>query len=307
MSKITISVNGANASGKTHIIAAIHNMLADNNLTNKVTITGVDNSAQGYQDIRDRIKTEPLNALLPDLEIEIVEHYGNGRASDSQTSRAAVETEQTGGDDATDEEVVDTEVAIERAAPEPYKVPLIPIIRPESAERFVSQELFPPTEAVVLDGHAAVQTSFLKFGSRLDLLGISMDTVLIAEGVLDGTDMIEPAISLKQIAFEYKGAGIVALVENMAMSTFYLTDEGNFRDLEVNFSATLPYEGDNQVVVHVTGTISLELGTTELNAVVTGGSKPVEEAPVPVGYALNINRANYNRRPVVASEKLEEA
>lgn len=74
--KITIAVSGPNAAGKTHIIAAIQNMLEEEGLA--VTVTGMDNNPQSYAEIRERVDQRTLSDLLPKITegVELVELYG---------------------------------------------------------------------------------------------------------------------------------------------------------------------------------------------------------------------------------------
>lgn len=277
--KITISVTGPNASGKTHVIAAIHNMLKEHGLENKVTILH-DSSSGAYTDVRERVSNASLYLLLPDLEIDLVEQYGNAPA------RKEVQKDT--------HHQLTTKINAGLLADK--RVPLIPVYRPESAGFFVDQTLFEPTMQVVKDGEEAVPTSYLAFGKKLDLMGISTTQPLLDAGVHNYTDSIDPAIGLKQIAWNVGGKGMVSLVEQMPFTMGFFTPNGNFRDLAIKFTGTLPFNGDNHVKVEVAGTINIEMCTCELNATVLESNLPKDQWPVPVGYSLNVFRNNLNYR-----------
>lgn len=291
--KISVTVGGSIHSGKTHVLAAIFNVLDEAGLLDNVTLTGVDNDAKSFGEICRNVSNGNLKDVLKDVKIELVEHYGDFPTALPEAKAGA--EDEPGGDAAAVEENEDVGGRpIGGAERKPYTTPVVPIVRPESVDKFVNPYIFPPTSVEMPNGEY-VMTSPLKFGVRMDIMGLSQTKSLLDTGIFDTTDCLDPVISLKEIAWELNGRGMTSLVENIATAPFVAAPSGNYKDVVLNFVSYLPFEGDNQVKVSVTGTLNLEMGTLLLNAAVLESSLPPELIPQPVGFTLNANRVNYNR------------
>lgn len=164
--------------------------------------------------------------------------------------------------------------------------PLIPVYRPESASRFVDPSLVEPW---MIPGQPpnGLLTSALKFGVKLDLIGISQtnpDNAKVAT-------MIDPAVSLAAIMYRIKDDPTVYfhsfakddMVEPFTM--FVASPENNYREMKLNYTfdhtvgSTL---GQVQVKQKITGTINLELGDLIVNAEAADNIEPL-------GYILTVN------------------
>lgn len=117
---------------------------------------------------------------------------------------------------------------------------IVPVFRTganDSSDKFVDDALL-PTKTVVSNGESIV-TSALKFNQRLSLIGISQTDALLASGVMDVTDSVDTAISLKNIYVKLDGATDEVIsfgVLKAPRAVFNYAVQGNYRQMQVNFS-----------------------------------------------------------------------
>lgn len=99
--------------------------------------------------------------------------------------------------------------------------------------------------AVLLEGES-IDTGPLLFGRKMNLLGLSQTDTLLANGIMDVTDAIDPAIKLENIYATFStGSGqtlkvdVVGFnVENLPLSTFTYSVQNNYRIMSLNFETT---------------------------------------------------------------------
>lgn len=182
-----------------------------------------------------------------------------------------------------------------RAIANPYVIQneltrIIPVYRTQSANNFVANTVV-PSYNYNLEGQS-IPTAPLATGVTFDLLALSQTDQLLASGVMDETDSIDPDITLTNIYLTVPGTvggnaatDIVKLnVENIPLSNFTYSTQNNYRVQTLNFNstavmvspATTQVDGSALAVlaaitansytvrlqVAATGTCNIELGDT---------------------------------------------
>lgn len=114
---------------------------------------------------------------------------------------------------------------------------IVPVHRAQSAANFVAAGDVAPA-AVMLDGES-INTAPLAVGKKFSLLALSQTDTLIANGLMDASDSLDPAVTLKNV-FVKVGAGATADVLrfptfNLPLSNFVAAPQGNYRLMNLNF------------------------------------------------------------------------
>lgn len=113
---------------------------------------------------------------------------------------------------------------------------IVPVFRPESTDKFVPVADI-PSRTIMLEGEAIV-TSPLATGKRFSLLGISQTDTLLANGIMDVTDSIDPAIVLSTIYVKI-GSDILSFnTQNLPLSAFAPAAQGLQRQMNLAFNTT---------------------------------------------------------------------
>ena len=113
---------------------------------------------------------------------------------------------------------------------------IIPVYRAQAADKFVAVATI-PQHTITLEGESIV-TSPLAVGKKVDLLGLSQTDTLLAAGIQDQTDSIDPYVNLQNI---YAKIGVDTLsfnVSNLPLSNFTYSTQGNYRLETLNFHTT---------------------------------------------------------------------
>lgn len=117
---------------------------------------------------------------------------------------------------------------------------VVPVVRAESEDNFVDPALLPPSTVQV--GTEQVSTSALLFGKKFSLLGISSTPGLIAAGLLDSTDALDPMMRLKTLYLKIGAAGdeeVIAIpTADLPRAVFNYSVQGNARLLSLNFETS---------------------------------------------------------------------
>jgi hypothetical protein len=92
-----------------------------------------------------------------------------------------------------------------------------------------------PAQTILLDGVEPIVTAPLAFGVKLDLLGIAQTDALLAKGVANQTDTIDPAIKLAKIYAKIDGNVLSFPVEFFNSSQGNYAPQGNYRIQQFNF------------------------------------------------------------------------
>lgn len=180
---------------------------------------------------------------------------------------------------------------------------LIPVLTDHS-KQFFSEFGFP---TLVRQGFTSFNTSHLKPGARFSLLGIALTTALLETGLMDCTDSIDPAVSLKGILLrvtrphEKQPTDLLYYHEvEQLPRTIFTASAGTYREISLNFTTVLGMSVDAcplALAIHAVGSVNLELGDTEVHFKVQQEGESDHTVEV-VGYDLNAYSINYNRRPV---------
>lgn len=117
---------------------------------------------------------------------------------------------------------------------------VIPVNRAQSADKFVDPAIVAPA-AFMLEGES-INTAPLLIGKKLDLLGLSQTDALLASGIMDMTDSLDPAITLQHVYVSFlNGADTDVLkfnTANLPLSNFAYSVQNNYRVMTLNFAST---------------------------------------------------------------------
>ncbi len=122
---------------------------------------------------------------------------------------------------------------------------IIPVYRTQSAGNFVASTQV-ASYNYMLSGES-IPTAPLAVGVKMDLLALSQTDALLANGVMDITDAIDPDITLTNLYIQVPPAAgttgtttdIIKLnVENLPLSNFTYSTQNNYRVQQLNFNTT---------------------------------------------------------------------
>lgn len=162
----------------------------------------------------------------------------------------------------------------------------VPVKRAQSADKF---SVAVPAVSVDHEGET-ISTAPLLFGKKIDLVAISQTDALLAAGLADQGDSLDPSINLTDVYATFtSGADTDVLkfnVANLPLSNFTYSTQNNYRIETLNFSttsvlvnkATKNVDGSALAVLDdivtsdlivrlelsVTGSVNIETGETEL-------------------------------------------
>lgn len=163
---------------------------------------------------------------------------------------------------------------------------VIPVHRPQSAQYFVAPTVVPPA-AMIMEGES-INTAPLATGKKFSLLAISQTDTLVANGLMDVSDSIDPSIRLKSF-YVTVGTDVIRVnAMNLPLSFFVAAPQGNYRLMNLNFVTDSVLINKNtknvdgsalttlagivvgdyivRLSVNITGSINLELGDTQVYA-----------------------------------------
>lgn len=186
---------------------------------------------------------------------------------------------------------------------------VVPVNRAQSVAKFVAPADVAPY-AVDLEGEA-IQTAPLKVGVPVDLIGISQTDTLLANGVMDITDSLDPAVVLQNVYVKIGADVIKITTQDLPLSAFNYTPQNNYRVSVLNFetksalftnntkkvdgaalaNAALALIDTNDYIVRVklvvNGQINIETGETT----VYGNMIAVESVKTTAGTDLSLTAA----------------
>jgi hypothetical protein len=164
---------------------------------------------------------------------------------------------------------------------------MIPVYRStQNADKFVDTTLI-QARTLLLEGES-IPTAPLAFGKSLSLLGLSQTDTLLANGVMDSTDSIDPAVALQTIYYKVGDDIISFNTLNLPLSVFSPQPQGLQRLMSLSFNTTSLMLNANstrldksalttlgaivtnsyivRLSVNVAGNVDLELANTEVFA-----------------------------------------
>jgi hypothetical protein len=111
---------------------------------------------------------------------------------------------------------------------------ITPVYRPESQNKFVANAIVPHS-TVLVEGES-IETAPLAVDVSIDLLGLSQTDVLLANGMMDITDSLDTAVSLKNI-YATVGDDVFSFnTMNLPESNFTASVQGNYRAMNLAFT-----------------------------------------------------------------------
>lgn len=114
---------------------------------------------------------------------------------------------------------------------------IVPVYRAGvSADKFVAVATI-PAKNVVLEGET-IPTSPLLIGKQLSLLALSQTDTLLANGTMDSTDAIDPAVNLQNIYVKVGADILMFKVEDLPYSNFAPAPQGMNRLMNLAFKTT---------------------------------------------------------------------
>jgi hypothetical protein len=175
--------------------------------------------------------------------------------------------------------------------------PIIPVYCEESSQFFVDNNIVAP-KLVELIGEK-ILTSPLRFGKKLDLLGISLVNKFLNEGIQDCTDCINDSVILANIYILVNGKLNKINVLNSATASCVPAVQGNYRDLSLCYTNHVTVGNNVSLDIEIKGTVNLQFGTIEIYATMHEVKTLNDEVVnlTLLGYDVQAHRANPNRRP----------
>lgn len=140
---------------------------------------------------------------------------------------------------------------------------VVPVHRAQSADKFVAPAIVPPHN-ILLEGES-ITTAPLAIGKKLDLLGLSQTDALLASGVMDMTDSLDPYLTLSYV-YVTIGADILKIsTANLPLANFTYSTQNNYRVMTLNFATTSVLinkdtkQADGSALVDLAGVVTNDL------------------------------------------------
>ncbi len=113
---------------------------------------------------------------------------------------------------------------------------IVPVVRTQSEAVFVDAADVAPF-ATNLEG-VSITTAPLKCAVKLSLLGVSQTDAMLANGMQDITDDIDPMINLTALYVKVGADVIQVNTSNLPLSAFNYSVQNNYRVMQLNFDTT---------------------------------------------------------------------
>lgn len=116
---------------------------------------------------------------------------------------------------------------------------LTPVVRAGNEAYFIDPSLLAPVNQKMSDS-SVVPTNFLKIGEKFDLLALSHTDAMVAKGLPDQTDSIDPGVFLDEILIEIFGASnakevLRFKVKELPYAAYQPAAQGDYRDQQLSF------------------------------------------------------------------------
>jgi hypothetical protein len=154
---------------------------------------------------------------------------------------------------------------------------IIPNYRVQSADKFVANTVV-PSHVILLEGES-ITTAPLLVGKKVDLIGLSQTDTLLAAGIMDQTDSIDPYITLQNVYVSVTDGTATDILKintlNLPLANFTYSTQNNYRLMTMNFTTTsvlinkLTKQADGSALVALAGIVSGDL-ITRLELVLNG-------------------------------------
>lgn len=113
---------------------------------------------------------------------------------------------------------------------------VVPVHRTASADKFVTSAVVLAHD-ITLEGEA-IKTAPLKIGQKLNLLALSQTDTLLASGMMDMTDSLDPFINLQNVYIKVGSDVLKVNTLNIPLANFTYSTQDNYRVMVMNFSTT---------------------------------------------------------------------
>lgn len=113
---------------------------------------------------------------------------------------------------------------------------VIPVYRTESAANFVDPAKVAPYTLIIEDQEA--QTAPLKTGVTFDLIGLSQTDALLASGLMERTDSLEPMNIVNNIYVDTQDGVVSFSLKDLPYSNFVRAQQQNYRRANLDFTST---------------------------------------------------------------------
>lgn len=116
-----------------------------------------------------------------------------------------------------------------------------PIVRSPSTDAYFVPAAQIPAQSIIVEGET-ISTAPLKVGAKLDLIGISQTAELLAKGVMNETDALDPAIILQNVYVTFTNGVDTDIIKfntvNLPLASFNYNPQSNYREMVLNFKST---------------------------------------------------------------------
>lgn len=113
---------------------------------------------------------------------------------------------------------------------------IFPVVRVASEPKFIDPAIVAP-QTIIHEG-VSITTAPIAVGKKIDLLAISQTDALLATGVQDNTDSIDPTISLKNVYVKIGDDVLKLSTLNLPLSNFVASPQNNYRIQNLAFTTT---------------------------------------------------------------------
>lgn len=113
---------------------------------------------------------------------------------------------------------------------------VVPVVRVASTDKFVAAGVIAPA-SIVLEGET-ISTAPLAVGKKLDLLALSQTDTLVAGGLMDQTDSLDPYITLSNVYVTVGNDVLKINTLNLPLANFTYSTQNNYRVMSLNFTTT---------------------------------------------------------------------
>lgn len=135
---------------------------------------------------------------------------------------------------------------------------LYPIFRPENKHNLVDDTVITPRDVVVAGETIKVQP--IKFGVEVDALGITITESLVARGVMNNTDSLDPYFLLKTVYAKVGDDVLEINTRDLPLNNYIISGQNNYRVQNLNFTTKSVLLNEKSVTVtngELTGALAL--------------------------------------------------
>lgn len=144
---------------------------------------------------------------------------------------------------------------------------IVPVHRAQAVDKFIASSLVAPA-TILLEGES-ISTAPLAIGKKLDLLALSQTDTLLASGIMDQTDSIDPYILLQFVYATFTVGGDTDVLKfnvgSLPLANFTYSTQNNYRVMTLNFQSTsvlvnaATKQADGSALVALAGVVANDL------------------------------------------------